>query len=208
MSPRPRARPRPYQKRERARQEEATRRRITEAAVELHGTIGPARTTVTDLARLAGVSRMTVYNHFPTERDVFVACSSHWAAAHPFPDPSGWVSAEAPADRLSRALRELYRWYQDNRGMLANVLRDTEVVPSLQPVMAAIWPPYLDRVVETLARGWVVRRSERTALRAMLRLAVEFSTWQVLTAAGLSSARAADRAYQMVLGATDARPAG
>jgi AcrR family transcriptional regulator len=202
----PRSRPRPYQKRERARQEEATRRRITEAAVELHGTIGPARTTVTDLARLAGVSRMTVYNHFPTEHDIFVACSSHWAAAHPFPDPGGWVSAADPADRLSRALGELYRWYQENQGMLANVLRDTPLLPSIQPVMAAFWSPYLNRVVATLARGWSVRRGERTALRAMFRLAVEFSTWQVLTAAGLSSARAAERAGRMVLGAIDAQP--
>ncbi len=204
----PRSRPRSYQKRERARQEEATRRRITEAAVELHGTIGPARTTVTDLARLAGVSRMTVYNHFPTEQDIFVACSSHWATAHPFPDPGGWVSVDDPADRLSRALGELYRWYEDNQGMLANVLRDAPIVPAIQPVMEAIWSSYLNRVVKALVRGWSTERGERTALRAILRLAVEFSTWQVLTAAGLSSARAAERAGRMVLGATDARPAG
>src|SRR5690606_11521663 len=72
-------RPRPYRKRQRALAEEATRLRITEAAVELHGSVGPARTTVTEIAERAGVSRMTVYKHFPSDRDLFVACSTHWA---------------------------------------------------------------------------------------------------------------------------------
>ena len=44
-----------YQLRKRADAMEATRRRITEAALELHGTIGPARTTMTAVAERAGV---------------------------------------------------------------------------------------------------------------------------------------------------------
>ena len=59
----------------RAELQEQTRLRITEAAVELHGTLGPARTSVTAVAERAGVERATVYRHFPDER----RCS--WRAA-------------------------------------------------------------------------------------------------------------------------------
>ena len=113
--------PRPYRKQKRARSEEETRRRITQAAVELHGTVGPANTTVTDLARLAGVSRMTVYNHFPTEVDLFTACSTHWATRNPFPDPARWAELDEPGERLVHALKELYRWYGLKQDMLGNV---------------------------------------------------------------------------------------
>ena len=89
---------RPYRKVARAKREEETRRRITEAVVELHGTLGPANTKITEVAKLAGVSRMTVYNHFPTEVALFVACSTHWASLNPFPDTSQgrrtWPSAK------------------------------------------------------------------------------------------------------------------
>jgi Bacterial regulatory proteins, tetR family len=58
----------------------ATRQRITEVAIELHGTVGPARTTLSAVAKQAGVQRHTVYRHFPTEADLFDACriSTSW----------------------------------------------------------------------------------------------------------------------------------
>ena len=41
-----------YRKRRRAEVEEATRTRIAEAAMELHGSVGPARTTISAVATL------------------------------------------------------------------------------------------------------------------------------------------------------------
>src|SRR5919106_215329 len=79
---------RAYRKRLRAQQEAQTRRRITEAAVKLHGTVGPARTTIKGVADEAGVQRATVYRHFPTEESLFEACSSHWRSLNPPPDPA------------------------------------------------------------------------------------------------------------------------
>ena len=135
--------PRPYRKRKRAKSEEQTRQRITEAAVELHGTVGPAHTTVTEVAKLAGVSRMTVYNHFPTEVDLFVACSTHWATQNPFPDPARWAAIDDPSKRLVSALKELYGWYGLKEDMLGQVFRDTPVVPSLAEVMDGFWSTYV-----------------------------------------------------------------
>jgi AcrR family transcriptional regulator len=181
---------RAYRKRKRAEAEAETRRRITEAAVELHGTVGPANSTVTQVAKRAGVSRMTVYNHFPTEVDLFVACSSHWATQNPFPDPASWTEPD-PAERLGAALEELYGWYEHKQQMLGNVLRDTPVVPALAEVMSGLWTGFMDAAVQALEDGWRSPGEDPQTLRAMLRLAVDFDTWRTLTGAGLSDPAAA-----------------
>lgn len=192
---------RPYRKTKRAELEEETRRRITEAAVELHRTLGPAKTGISDVAKLAGVSRMTVYNHFPTEVDLFGACSSHWAARNPFPDPAAWAAIDDPDERLEHALKELFRWYGLKEDMLGKVFRDLPVVPALQEVMAGAWSSYGDELVRTLTRGFSVRGARRKALEAALGLAVDFNTWRALTEAGLSDDGAAKLTAQMVMGA-------
>jgi AcrR family transcriptional regulator len=192
--------PRAYHKRKRAWTEAQTRLRITEAAVELHGTVGPARTSVTEVAKRAGVSRMTVYNHFPTEAELFTACSSHWAALNPFPDPSHWNRTD-PAERLVLALEELYSWYDRNRSMLGNVLRDAPSVPALAEVMGGLWSPFMDRVVSALAGGWSCAKESSDSLRAMLRVAVDFGTWERLAESGLGPCEAARLAARMVTGA-------
>lgn len=193
--------PRAYRKRKRAEAEEDTRRRITEAAVELHGTVGPAKSTLTDVATLAGVSRTTVYNHFPTEVDLFRACSTHWASKNPFPDPASWKDDD-PSERLLAALNELYRWYGAKRDMLGNVLRDVPVVPALAEVMEGLWKGYMDGVTEALAQGWSAETTDAGAIRAMVRVAVDFGTWQLLADSGLDDDVAANLMARMVAGAS------
>ena len=170
---------RKYELRKRADAMEATRRRITEAAVELHGSVGPARTTVSAVAERAGVQRHTVYRHFPTDKDLYEACSGHFEALNPWPDLSGWRQIEDPDERLATGLDELYRWYERTGAMWANVLRDEEFVeaitPSLQPLRA-----YLDEAARVLARG----RPRRKSVAAGTRHAVDFRTWQSLVAEG------------------------
>jgi AcrR family transcriptional regulator len=195
---------RPYRKRKRAESEEETRRRITEAAVELHGTAGPARTTVTEIAELAGVSRMTVYNHFPTDTDLFIACSTHWSTENPFPDPAAWTQVADPAERLSVALQALYRWYDDKRGMLANVLRDAPAVPALTPLVERWWGGYMDAVVDTLSDGWRAEGGVAGALRVTLRVVVDFHTWQIFSASGMDDDEAAEFAAGMVARSVEA----
>ena len=197
---------RPYRKRKRAQSEEETRRRITEAAVQLHGSVGPANTKVTELAERAGVSRMTVYNHFPTEADLFAACSSHWATQNPFPDPSRWSEVADPRARLVRALEELYGWYGLNQDMLANVLRDAPLVPALDKIMEDFWGGYMKDVVRALAHGWSVDREGTVEPQAMLRVVVDFNTWRILTTFRLDRRAIAELAADMVVGAVPAFP--
>lgn len=166
-----------YQKRRRAEQEEATRRRITEAAVALHGTVGPARTTISALAREAGVQRATVYRHFPDEASLLRACSAHWAAQHPAPDPRPWRSVEDPEERVRTALAALYAFYRAAEPMLANVVRDAGALPALREA-GAPWRDYLSGVEDLLAAG--LGAADEPLLRGALALALDFRTWQVL----------------------------
>src|SRR5947199_8570621 len=111
---------RPYRKKRRAEHEEQTRLRITEAAEDLHGTVGPARTSISAVAARAGVRRSTVYRHFPDEAALFAACSGHWMATHPPPDIAVWASIEDPERRLLHALGEMYAYSRPTEPMMAN----------------------------------------------------------------------------------------
>jgi AcrR family transcriptional regulator len=121
------AQKRPYRMKKRAELEEATRRRITESAVALHGTVGPARTSVSALAEHAGVRRSTVYRHFPDEASLFAACTAHWAADNPVPEIGAWAGIEDADERLRAALSALYPYYRRTAGMMENLIRDEPV---------------------------------------------------------------------------------
>src|SRR5262249_30377726 len=152
---------------------EATRRRITEAAVELHGTVGPARTTMSAVAERAGVQRQTLYRHFANEHELLSACSAHFAALHPWPDARRWRAIADPAERLRQALDELYAWYEATGSMWTTVLRDETLVDAVGPALAPL-RAYLDDAARTLAAGWGVRGRRRALLLAATRHAVEF----------------------------------
>jgi len=192
-----------YRKRRRAELEEQTRRRITEAAVDLHGSVGPARTTMSAVADRAGVQRATLYRHFPDEEALFQACSSHWAVQHPPPDFSRWAEIEDPDKRLRTGLRELYDWYARNEQMLENVRRDGALVPAMQAprkVMIARFRAVADALVE----GRPERGANRKRVRAAAGHASAFETWRSLVREqGLSNRQAVELMSRLVAGAAD-----
>src|SRR5918997_5277074 len=120
---------RKYDMKRRAERQEETRRRIVEATVELHQTVGMARTTISAIAEKAGVQRLTVYRHFPDERALFYACTGHWRAANPPPDPGSWSQIADPHARLRLALGEVYAFHRRTEPMISNVVRDAQVHP-------------------------------------------------------------------------------
>lgn len=181
---------RPYRLKKRAEAMSDTRQRITEAAMELHGTIGPARTTVSAVAERAGVQRHTVYRHFPTDDDLFAACSTHFAELHPWPDSEDWRREADPARRLQTALVELYDFYAVTGSMWANIIRDAELVPARALVP---FERQFDEMTELLASGWGARGARRALLKAAIRHAIDFRTWQSLVERGGMSASDAAR---------------
>jgi AcrR family transcriptional regulator len=181
-----------YELRERARKQQQTRARIVDALIELHETVGASRTTVADVARIAGINRMTVYKHFATEADMVLACTSHWIELHPPPDVGRWSSIADPGERLRAALAELYGYYRETQAMWSTAYRDAPLVESLGRIMDETWFALLDRAVEVLAPGWGARGRRRARLAGALRLSVDFPTWRTLTSAGLGDAEAAE----------------
>ena len=178
-----------YEKRARAAAEEATRRRIIEAAIDLHGTAGPARTTISAIADRAGVRRATVYRHFPDERALFLGCSGTWAERNPVPDPATWAAIADPAARVEAALDALYAWYEQAEPMLSKVLRDVDAMPVIEEVQAGRLA-YLAAVEDGLAAGWGMRGKAATRLRATIALALDFFTWRTLHERGVGRADA------------------
>jgi AcrR family transcriptional regulator len=172
---------RTYRLKQRATEMAETRSRIVRAAVQLHGTVGPARTTLSAIARHAGVQRHTVYRHFPTEAALFGACSAHFFAAHPLPELELWRTIGDPRERLVRALDELYAYYELAESMFSNVLRDAELVDAARDALVP-WQEFLARVAGILATGWPVRGRRRRVLAVALRHAVDFQVWRSLVA--------------------------
>ncbi len=171
---------RKYEKKRRAEAEAQTRLRITESAVKLHGTRGPAQTTMSAVAEHAGVRRSTLYRHFPDEAALFGACSAHWAAENPPPDIGRWARIEDPGERLEKALAELYPYYRQTEEMLDKLLRDAPTVPIIDGLMGG-FRAFLAEAVKTLMRGRGLRGNAAKRTRAAIGHALAFRTWQDLT---------------------------
>jgi AcrR family transcriptional regulator len=196
-----------YRKRRRAEQERKTRERITEAAVKLHGTVGPARTTVSGVAKEAGVQRGTVYRHFPDEASLFAACTAHYWADHPRPDPETWASIVDSRARVRHALGEMYAFYRRTEGMLEKTSRDAPLVEAMATPVTA-FRSYLDAATAAITAGRPERGEARRRAQAAVGHAVAFPTWQSLVRQqGLDDAEAVAVMTALVESAGGARPA-
>jgi AcrR family transcriptional regulator len=189
---------RKYTKRRRAESEQETRQRITEAAMALHGSVGPARTTISAIAEKAGVQRATVYRHFPDEETLFAACSGHFRALNPPPDPAALAETADPAARLRRALTDTYAYYRRTEGMVENVLRDAPLVEGMaKPVAMRL--AYFDAFVGAVVAGRAERGHARRRVKAAVAHALAFPTWQSLVRDnGLKDAEAVSLMAAMV----------
>lgn len=165
---------RAYTLKRRAEAQAQTRQRIVEAAIALHGTAGPAQTSISMVAEKAGVQRHTFYAHFPTEHDLLLACSGLALERSPLPDPEGWRAIADRAKRLSTGLGEIYDWYQRNAELTACVLRDAEHHEGTRNIMALRFGPFFAACQEVLGAGLSARQ------QALLHLALGFSTWRSL----------------------------
>jgi AcrR family transcriptional regulator len=196
------ARKRKYELKARAEAQEETRRRIVEATVALHQEVGPAKTTISEVAKRAGVQRLTVYNNFPDEASLLGACSAHWVAQHPPPDPGAWQSIREPVRRARAALTALYGYYRETETMSANVLRDAKTMPALAAILEQGPGAFFGAIRDDLAGAWERGGPPNPRLRAALGLALRFETWQALAREeGLSDEDAAELAIAMARGA-------
>ena len=165
---------RKYEQRARAASQEDTRKRIAAATAELHATVGPANTTIAEIAKRAGVQRPTVYNNFATDKELFAACQAHFLTENPRPRFDG---------DLESVLLGLYRWYRRTQSMSGNVARDRGAVPALDELLRETRDVQFDALADSLG-------SDRES-RALIRIALEFTSWRMLVEHGFSDAAAA-----------------
>jgi AcrR family transcriptional regulator len=181
-----------YELKARAESQRRTRERIVQATMELHKEVGPAKTTVAEIARRADVQRLTVYNHFPEDIELFDACQAHWMRLHPLPDLSPALGLPDPTERVRAALRGFYRWYRDTAPMAEKIQRDRDAVPALDALMKQTADARLAQLTDALAEGFRSRGRRADRQRALIRLALDFWTWRRLDREGLNDAAAAD----------------
>jgi AcrR family transcriptional regulator len=177
---------------------EQTRQRITEAAVRLHTSIGPSETSMSSVADEAGVTRLTLYRHFPSKDELFGACMTHWRSLHPPPDPERWRAIPSLEARVRRGLIELYRWYAANGDDLYPIYRDAAFTPaSNRRARQANNERMGDAMLGDADVGDNARR-----LRAAVGHVIGFWTWRSLVVdQGLSTAAASAMAAEFVLAA-------
>ena len=189
-----------YTQRIRAEQQAQTRLRITEAALSLHEEVGPALTTISAVAKRAGVERPTVYRHFPDEASLLGACRDHWLSQNPPPDPSPWIALTDPEERLRMALTQLYGFHRATAPMTSNLLRDASISPAVAEAIAMM-PAAFAAIVELLLVGWLVDPDRVPLVQAALAHGVSFETWRSLCVTnGLDE----DDAVELVIGMVSA----
>jgi AcrR family transcriptional regulator len=150
------------------------------------------------VAKRAGVRRSTLYRHFADEAALFAACTGHWMASNPVPDPVPWGAIDEPAERLEVALRELYSYYRRNEQMMANILRDEDAMPIVKQMFGG-FRHYLADAHEILLSGRHLRGSARQRVPAAIGLALAFSTWRSLVREqGLDDPQAANLMCRLV----------
>src|SRR2546430_2292144 len=191
---------RKYALKARAEKQAETRQRIVEATAALHTEVGPAQTTVAEIARRAGVQRLTVYNNFPDEKELFEACGAYWLAENPPPDPTAALAIRNPAERPRAVLVPLYSWYRYTARTIENMQRDRLVMPALDAVMRIRLDKQFDDLSTALAAGFTEGAHSKQGLRATAALAIDFWTSRRLAREGLSDAAAA----ALMLGAVKA----
>jgi AcrR family transcriptional regulator len=197
----------PYTLRRRAERETETRLAITKATVALHQELGPLGTTVAAVAARAGVSRPTVYAHFPDDHALLAACTAHYRALHPGPDPAAWAEI---ADRLARlrvALPAIYDHWADVEPMATSVLRDHRADPVR--AVGAGFERFAATCRQALVTGWSARGRRRKLIEAAVGHAIAFETWRSLVRdEGLSQKEAVELMMAAVTAAWRGRRLG
>ncbi len=175
MAKQPVARKRKYELRKRADKQAETRRRIVEATVMFHSTIGPARTTVADICRQAGIQRTTFYRHFPDELSLFKECRAFVAHEKPLPDPDACSAIADPTGRVRTGLAAAYAYYRQNEQQMAAIIRDSEVMPA-----GGAFFQFADRLRDVMAAGWKARGKRQARILAACGHSADFQAWRSL----------------------------
>ena len=171
--------PRSYNLGRRTASVEETRRRIAKAALNLHTTKGPAQTSMQDIARLADVSLVTVYRHFPTPDQLFQSCRRMFLEEHPLPTPESISGGSDLRDRVQRAITLFYSYYDEAGEQLWCIQRDADLIPELLPGVE-LRQGRVKAVAEAALAPVHARPQMHKRMLTLLLLALDLGTWRHL----------------------------
>jgi len=183
---------RKYELKARAESQRETRDRIAKAAAELHEQNGVAHTTVAQIARRAGVTRLTVYNHFADLSELIPACSAHYEESHPLPDFDAALAGGDARERARAGLSLLYGWYRETEPMFGKLFSDRASVPELDRFLSENIDQLQAGLADGVAAGFGARGKRAGRVRALSGVAVDFWTWRRLERDGLTDDAAAE----------------
>ena len=166
---------RKYEQRLRAEKQAETRRKIVEATVMFHQTVGPSRTRVVDICRKAGVQRATFYRIFPDELSLFKECRAFVAEESPLPDPNTCAHMEDPVRRLRSGLASAYEYYRKHEQAMAVIIRDSEIMPA-----GGAFFQYQDQLRHVMAAAWKAQGKRKARILAACGHAADFQAWRSL----------------------------
>ena len=153
--------------------------------------VGPAQTTISDIANLAGVGRVTVYKHFPDDSAMFRACSDHWIADNPPPDFTLALTEPDELKRAAEVLLLLYDYYRRSYDMMGKVMRDAKSLPALADVVENGWMKLLQSLEDALMPAGK-KAADAQRYRATLRVAMDIDTWSTFSGMGFDDETAAE----------------
>jgi AcrR family transcriptional regulator len=202
MDEQPVARKRKYEQRRRAEKQAETRRRIVEATVMFHTTVGPSRTKVTDICREAGVQRATFYRHFPDELSLFKECRAFALGENPLPDLNACAAVADPVRRLRAGLAAAYAYYRQNEQAMATIVRESETRPAGGPMFQ-----FQDQLRDVLAAAWRARGKRHARILAACGHAADFQAWRSLARKqGLSDREVIEAMVALISAVAGQRP--
>ena len=159
----------------------STRDEICAAAYACIARYGMAKTTVEDVARASGISRATVYRHFPGGRDELIQATVAWELARYFQRLADEVRAALDIESLLRSGLAFARRSIDEHEVLQKMLvtEPDRLLPLLTveadralPFIAAFLQPYLERerAADRLRSGLDVEGAAQYLARGILSL--------------------------------------
>lgn len=191
--------PRKYDLGRRRAQVAETLRRIVDAALALHTTKGPAFTSVWDIARLADVSPVTVYRHFPSLDALYQACRHRFFEKYPLPSFEELTEIEGTEPRVRTVLEKLYAYYDEVGDLMWPVQRDADLVPELARGFQQL-QQLLQELAATALASLDADAQVRRKAQAVLLLLMSLGSWRDLVRVqGLSSREAVNLAVELTL---------
>jgi AcrR family transcriptional regulator len=190
--------PRKYDMTRRASAAAQTRRRIVDAALELHGEQGIAATSWDDIAVRAGVGVGTVYRHFPSLDELVPACGEVTRQVVAAPDPESarslFAGVDDPKERIERLAREAFAIYERGAPQLRAIRNEPDVHPDVAEAGHQV-EASLAALVDAALEPFAATPADRAIVRAM----VDLNTWDAFNAQAVGEAEAVTAIAEMLL---------